>query len=217
MSTGLIARARGRGIPVYEGYGLTECCSVVSVNRPGEENIGTAGTPLTGLDVSIRDGEIIVSGPTIMTGYLDSPPLTGPWATGDLGAFDAKRRLVVKGRKDNLIVTRAGRNLSPEWIEQLITADVNVLRCVVVENEGDLVAVVVPAPGSIGGLDGQVGRILANACQAAPDYVKPRQYLTLHETELHQLGLLTPNGRPWRGKIRSLVKERCLTLAVACK
>ncbi len=217
VPTILIARARRRGIPVYEGYGLTECCSVVSVNRPGEEDIGTAGTPLAGLDVSIRDGEIIVSGPTTMTGYLDSPTLTGPWATGDLGAFDAKGRLVVKGRKDNLIVTRAGRNLSPEWIEQLITADVNVLRCVIVENEGDLVAVVVPAQGSIEALRGQVGRVLTNACQSAPDYAKPRQYMTLRETDLHQLGLLTPNGRPRRAKIRSLVKERRRTLAVACE
>lgn len=217
VPTVLITRARHRGIPAYEGYGLTECCSVVSVNRPGDQDIGTAGAPLTGLDVSIRDGEVVVAGPTTMTGYLDSAPLTGPWATGDLGAFDANGRLIIKGRKDNLIVTGAGRNISPEWIEDLIAADESVLRCIIVENEGDLIAVVIPAHGSIDAMRGQVGRVLTNACRSAPDYAKPRQYMTLRETDLHQLGLLTPNGRPRRARIRSLVKAQRRTLAVACE
>ena len=58
------------GIPVHEGYGLSECCSVVAVNRPGERCSDTVGRPLSGLDVSIDDGEIVVDGPSITDGYL---------------------------------------------------------------------------------------------------------------------------------------------------
>ena len=208
VPTTLIAAARSRGLPVYQGYGLTECCSVVSVNRPADDGTGTAGRPLPGVDVAMRDGEIFVSGPTVMNGYLNGPDLAGPWATSDLGELDPEGRLIVKGRKDNVIITSAGRNVSPEWIEQLITADKHVRRCVVVEKDGGLVAVVVPADKSIATYPGQIRDILALASRSAPDYAKPRKYLLLPETDFHQLGLLTPNGRPRRSEIRALVKER---------
>ena len=68
------------GIPVHEGYGLTECCSVVAVNRPGRRKAGTAGEPLPGLDVAIDDGEVVVRGPTVMAGYLHGAPVDGPVA-----------------------------------------------------------------------------------------------------------------------------------------
>jgi long-subunit acyl-CoA synthetase (AMP-forming) len=215
VPTTLIAAARGRGLPVYQGYGLTECCSVVSVNRPADDGSGTAGRPIPGVDVAISDGEIIVSGPTVMSGYLNGPDLAGHWATGDLGKFNPEGRLIVKGRKDNIIITSAGRNVSPEWIEQLIAADKHVRRCVVVEKDGGLVAVVVPADKSIATYPGQMRDILALASRAAPDYAKPRKYLLLPETDFHQLGLLTPNGRPRRSEIRALVKERSEMLSRA--
>lgn len=211
----LIAAARRRGIPVYEGYGLTECCSVVSVNRPPEHGIGTAGRPLPGVEVTIRDGEIIVSGPTIMNGYLGGPDVTGNWATGDLGDFDAQRRLIVKGRKDNIIVTSTGRNISPEWIEQLIASDGHIRRCVVVEKDGGLVAVIVPTEKSITPSTSKMRDILASASRSAPEYARPHQYLLLAENDLHHLGLLTPNGRPRRSDIRRLVKARSETLSDA--
>ncbi len=74
--------ARMLGIPVYEGYGLSECSSVVSVNRAGDCQAGTAGKPLPGLQVSIEDGEIVVEGPSIMDGYLHGEAPPRKWRTG---------------------------------------------------------------------------------------------------------------------------------------
>lgn len=119
----LIEEATALGIPAHEGYGLSECCAVVALNRPGENASGTVGRPLKGIDVSIDDGEIVVTGPTVMDHYLGVPPIDlGPvsktaWRTGDLGHFSGGN-LVIEGRKDALLITPTGRNISPEWIEK---------------------------------------------------------------------------------------------------
>ncbi len=96
----LAARAWDLGIPVHEGYGLTECCSVVAVNRPGERRAGTVGLPLPELDVSIERDEVIVRGPTVMDGYLNGAPTADRWQTGDIGTLERDGFLRVKGRKD---------------------------------------------------------------------------------------------------------------------
>src|SRR6202790_3075272 len=88
------------GIPVHEGYGLSECCSVVSVNRPAERRAGTVGRPLNGLSVSIDNGEIVVDGPSITDGYLGQEPSHRSWRTGYLGAIDQDGFVTVHGRKD---------------------------------------------------------------------------------------------------------------------
>jgi len=97
-SAALVAAAEARGLPVFEGYGLSECCSVVAMNCPGVAVPGTVGRVLDGLTVTIEDGEIFVEGPTVMEGYLNGP--TGPthWRTGDSGRFQDGRR-VVEGRR----------------------------------------------------------------------------------------------------------------------
>ena len=139
-------RQRGRqGLPVYEGYGLSECCSVVSVNRPDARRAGTVGRPLSDVHVAIDEGEIAVRGPTVMRGYVGEPQISGLWHTGDLGHFDPDGFLIVTGRKDNVIVTAAGRNINPEWVEDVIAADNRVGRCVVVAYERELVALIIPA------------------------------------------------------------------------
>jgi long-subunit acyl-CoA synthetase (AMP-forming) len=118
----LLARAQALGLPVHEGYGLSECCSVVALNGPGDARPGTVGRVLDGVSVRIDDGEIVVSGPTVMEGYIGHPPVTGEWRTGDLGRIE-HGRLIVEGRKDWLIVTPQGRNISPEWVEAALCAD----------------------------------------------------------------------------------------------
>ena len=140
--------ARLLGIPVYEGYGLSECCSVVSVNRPGACRVGTAGKPLPGLHVRIEDGEIIVDGPSIMDGYLhgDAPP--GKWRTGDVGSLDEDGFLTIYGRRDNLIITPYGRNLSPEWIETILLGDPRLRACILAQPQasGGLSILLIPSP-----------------------------------------------------------------------
>jgi len=141
------------GIPVHEGYGLSECCSVVAVNRPGERCSGTVGRPLNGLDVSIVSGEIVVDGPSITDGYLGQDPAQRPWRTGDLGAIDQDGFLTIHGRKDNLIVTSFGRNISPEWIETMLLGDLRIAFCAVVgHGEPYLTVVIIPSRMAKAGL-----------------------------------------------------------------
>jgi len=104
----LLARARDRGVPVRTTYGLTEACSQVA----------TDGVPLPGTSVRIEDGEIQVCGPTMMRGYLGEPPLTGWFATGDLGEF-VDGKLVVHARRSDLIVT-GGENVYPAEVEAIL-------------------------------------------------------------------------------------------------
>ncbi len=120
----LVQSARELGLPVYRGYGLSECCSVVSLEREGSAAKDGAGKVLEGVSLSIEDGEIVVSGGSVMNGYLNATPLEVPvWHTGDLGHIEDDGTLVIDGRKDRVIVLANGRNLSPKWVEALVLAD----------------------------------------------------------------------------------------------
>jgi long-chain acyl-CoA synthetase len=207
VSPGLAAAAWAQGLPVHEGYGLSECCSVVAVNRLEDRRSGTVGRPVPGVRADIEGGEIVVSGQTVMDGYLGEASATSKWPTGDLGHFDVDGFLVVTGRKDNVIVTRAGRNISPEWIEDMITADGRIRRCVAVEHDGDVAAVVVPHDTSV--VDSAAVQDLVRlAVRAVPDYAKPRRVLVMSDEDLREFDLLTANLRPRRPAIRRFVSER---------
>ncbi len=196
----LIEAAWAVGIPVYEGYGLSECCSVVTLNGPGALKRGTVGRPLRGLEISIDDGEIVVEGPSVMKGYLGGPQLSGAWRTGDLGGLDEAGYLTVFGRKDNLLVTSQGRNVSPEWIESMLLADPRVGLCMVFgHGEPHLSALIVPS--AVGaewfakaGRDGAL-KLVSHSCAAAPSYATPREVILATSQRLMELGLLTSNGR----------------------
>jgi long-subunit acyl-CoA synthetase (AMP-forming) len=209
----LAAKAWELGIPVYEGYGLSECCSVVAVNTPGARRTGTVGRPLPGLNVTIEQGEIVVDGPTVMTKYLGACPVLGHWRTGDLGSFDADGFLTVHGRKDNLIVTALGRNVSPEWIEAMLMGDHRIaLCCVTGHGKGHLTAVIVAsrtgAAWFLKATRADVLAMIAAACRDAPGYAVPQDFVLTTPAELNACNLLTPNGR-FR---RSLVAELASTL-----
>ncbi|MEY8842867.1 AMP-binding protein [Cribrihabitans sp. XS_ASV171] len=153
-SPALLAEAKGHGLPVYEGYGLSECCSVVALNLPESARPGTVGKVLDGVHVRIDEGEIVVSGPTVMEGYVGQPPVTGEWRTGDLGRIE-DGHLVVEGRKDWLIVTPQGRNINPEWIESCLCADPRI-----------------PAAGLFLGQDGQLEIIAVVAAPVDLDHIE---------------------------------------------
>ncbi len=192
----LLEAAWAAGIPACAGYGLSECSSVVSVSRPGSRS-HSAGPPLPGVGVDIQDGEIVVSGPTVMQGYLGAAAPEGRWATGDLGHFDGDGNLVVVGRKDNLLVTPNGRNISPEWIEAMIERDRRIRRCVVVCGEdGALTAIVTPAGTLLA--PGELGAAVAAAVQAAPAYARPTVCVCASEEVIAGEGLLNGKGEPRR-------------------
>lgn len=198
-SPALIAAAIEVGIPVHEGYGLSECCAVVSMNRPDDNQPGTVGTVLDGLDVVLDNGEITVSGPTVMVGYLNGEPAPQIWRTGDLGHFDGTR-LVVEGRKDALLITGAGRNISPEWVEQRINADPRVVSSVLGlrQPDGALVLVVILAAAiSLP----EIADYLADL----PGYAQPSEVIL---TDPSEPGLLFPIGTPNRAAAAKLINMR---------
>jgi long-subunit acyl-CoA synthetase (AMP-forming) len=208
-----VANAAWRlGIPVHEGYGLSECCSVVAVNRPKERRPGTVGQPLSGLSVSIDDGEIVVDGPSITDGYLGQGPAKRPWRTGDLGEIHQDGFVTVHGRKDSLLVTSFGRNVSPEWIETMLLADPRIALCTVAgHGEPHLTVLLIPSPQGAAwfakATRADILELLSDRCSDAPEYGVPRAYVIVSLEQALKNQLLS-NGRPVRKAIGKFVLER---------
>ena len=200
----LLEAAWRAGIPACVGYGLSECCSVVTLGPPGGRST-TAGKPLPGIGVEIDHGEIVVSGPTVMLGYLGGEDPRGRWRTGDMGRLDHDGNLVVLGRKDNLLVIPNGRNVSPEWVEAMIERDSRIGRCIVVRgNDGDLTAVVTLATAADTDTPStgfNVAAIVFEATRGAPAYARPTACMTTSEDFLAREGLLNGKGEPRRAAL----------------
>lgn len=195
VSPALLAAAASVGLPVVEGYGLSECASVVAMNRPGDAVPGTVGRPLPHLEASLAaDGEITV-GPSPFLGYVGAEPAPETVLTGDLGAFDDEGRLSIVGRKSNTIITAFGRNIAPEWIESELLAEPDILQALVFgEAQAYLGALIVPMPG---GTDEAVAAALARVNRRLPDYAHVAKWRRTPPFD-SALGQLTANGRPRR-------------------
>jgi len=143
----------GLGYLILEGYGLTESSPVLSVNRPDDIEIGTVGKPLQGVAIKLaEDGEILASGDNIMLGYYNRPEDTkstiidGKWlATGDIGHWTARGNLQIIDRKKNLIISKGGKNIAPQPIEQKIS-ELPIIDQIVVlgDNQEYCIALIVP-------------------------------------------------------------------------
>jgi len=131
---------RGIGVTILEGYGLTETSAASTVNRPSALRIGTVGQPVPGASVKIaEDGEIMLAGGQIFTGYWNNPTATaesiepdGWFHSGDIGEIDDDGFLRITGRKKELLVTAAGKNVAPAVLEDRLRANWLVSQCMVV-------------------------------------------------------------------------------------
>jgi len=145
---------RGVGLKVLEGYGLTETTAPATVNLPGRTKIGTVGPPLPGTAVRLApDGEIEVNGPHVFRGYHGNPTATaetfddGWFRTGDLGSIDDDGFLRITGRKKEIIVTAAGKNVAPAVLEDRLRSHPLVSQCVVVGDQRPFIGALVTLDG----------------------------------------------------------------------
>ena len=140
----------GIGMPVLEGYGMTETCGPVCVSLPEDNRIGTIGMPMCGITAGIaKDGELVVKGPLVCKGYHNNPGVTAQqitdgWLhTGDLGDISEDGFISITGRKKDLIITSGGKNVSPGLLEASVMTSPVVNQCLVIGDKKPFVAALV--------------------------------------------------------------------------
>ena len=200
VAPALLQRAESLGLPVYEGYGLTETASVVAMSSPKQRRHGSVGRPLAHSRVRIgANGEVLVSGAGF-SGYVGQQRASSTEvATGDLGRLDEDGFLFIHGRLKNVYITSFGRNVSPEWIEAEVVEQPSIAQVAVFgEARPWSVAVVVSAPGAtFRDVDADIAKVNATL----PDYARVGEWIAAAAPFTPSNGLLTANGRNRRDAI----------------
>ena len=177
------------GVPIVEGYGLTETAPVLTVNPFDAPRLGTVGRPIPGVEIRIApDGEVLVRGGNVTAGYFNNPEATaeafedGWFHTGDIGELDESGRLLIKGRKKEMIVLADGRNVFPEDVERVLNGVEGVVESAVVgilSESGETVhAALALRPGA------DPERVIAAANARLEDHQRIRGYTVWSEPEL---------------------------------
>ena len=141
---------RGVGVPVLEGYGLTETTAAAAVNVEDGFKVGTVGRPLAGTSIRIgEDGEVLIKGDVVFKEYWNNPTATkesiedGWFHTGDLGSLDDEGYLRITGRKKEIIVTAGGKNVAPAALEDALRSHPLISQCMVVGDQKPFIGVLV--------------------------------------------------------------------------
>ncbi len=206
ISEQILIKAKTIGLRVFEGYGLSEATSVVTVNGPELNKIGTVGKPLDHIDIKIADdGEIFVRG-SIFKGYLKEGlslvDKDGYLPTGDIGFIDKDGFLIIQGRKKNIFITSFGRNVSPEWVECELTAQAGILQVAVFgESRPWNSAIILSSPGA------DIEKAVQQANKSLPDYAKISSWILTDEPFSLLNNQLTGTARLKRDVIESYYKK----------
>lgn len=206
ISPSLLDMAARLGIPTYEGYGLSECASVVALNTPTGNRPGTVGRPLPHVSLAFAgDGEILVNGQSFL-GYLGHGAVAKPWATGDIGFLDIDGYLHVTGRKKDMFITSLGRNVAPEWVENQLMLHALIAQAAVFgEGRPWNCAVIVPRCETASGiLDAAIDQIN----HMLPDYARIHRWVLADEPFSPGNGQMTSNGRLRRSDILAVYQDR---------
>lgn len=197
----LLQRARLAGLPVYEGYGLSECASVVALNTPGVYRAGSVGKPLPHTLVKIaEDGEILAFG-SLLLGYTGGKVQDRQafWPTGDIGYLDQDGFLYITGRKKNIFITSFGRNVAPEWVERELTLHPAIAQAAVFGEARPFNVAVIAGRGNTEVID----QAVAATNELLPDYARIQRWIPAQAPFTPQNGQLTPNGRLRRDVIQA--------------
>lgn len=205
----LLQHAQNMGLPVYEGYGLSECASVVSVNCATNQKPGSVGKPLPHIKLQIAgDGEILVAGPRY-AGYLGDDTTAHRSAllpTGDLGYLDEEGYLYITGRKKHVYITSFGRNVSPEWIERELTACAPVAQAVVFGEGRHCSTALLVLRQQMS--SAEIDNMIRQANSRLPDYARIGHWLLADEAFSPANHQFTTNGRPRRDVIWQHYSDR---------
>jgi len=218
VAPALVQQAHALGLPVYEGYGLSECGSVVTLNTPQAHRPGSIGRPLPHVQMRVdAHGECWVKG-VVFSGYTDTQAgmvpaavdAEGYLATGDIGYQDDAGYWYLSGRKKNMFITSFGRNLSPEWVETTVTHSAGLLQiCVFGEAKPFNVAVLVPPPAMSAE---QLAAAMQRANASLPDYAQVARWVVARQPFSPHNNQLTANGRLKRAQIAEAYAAEINTL-----
>lgn len=200
VAPALLAQAGMLGLPVYQGYGLSECGSVVALNTPDANRVGTVGRVLPHLNLAIDpDTREVSLNNHAFLGYVGGDPALSRIATADLGSLDDDGFLSIQGRSRNVIINAFGRNIAPEWVEAELMAQPEILQAVLFgDAQADLTALIVPT--RLGQDPSALSLAVARANGTLPPYARVARWHAVPAfTPLN--GMLTPNGRPRRDAI----------------
>ena len=192
---------------MFEGYGLSESASVVALNTPNANKIGSAGKPLPHLKIQFSsENEILVKGANYLA-YTTQTEEAHEWlATGDIGYLDDDGFLFINGRKKNIFITSFGRNVSPEWVERDLTSAASIAQaCVFGEAKPWNVAIITTKPGAASSL---LAGDIAQINQHLPDYARITKWLLADAPFSVANGQLTPNGRLKRDAIGQMYQDK---------
>ncbi|MDR2875799.1 MAG: AMP-binding protein [Methylobacillus sp.] len=204
VSAGLLAQAAQLGIPAYEGYGLSECASVVSLNTASENLRGSVGKPLPHARIAFaEDGEILVAGANMLgyTGDATRVSRDDYWPTGDLGFLDDDGFLHIIGRKKNVFITSFGRNVAPEWVERELAQHPAIMQVAVFgEARPWNAAVIAPVSATLESV-AAINDAIRDVNRHLPDYARIRRWIPARAPFQPANEQLTANGRLRRDAI----------------
>jgi len=206
VSISLLNRAAALQLPVYQGYGMSECASVVCLNAVNSNHIGSVGKALPHVRITLADdGEVLIQGGGF-TGYLGDPAisLSECYATGDLGKFTDDRALTILGRKRNVFITAYGRNVSPEWVEKEFTSHPEIQQIAVYGEARPFNVAVIHSSLA----DTLLANAIAKINNTLPDYARVTHWLRADEPFSPINQLLTATGRNRRESIYDVYADR---------
>ena len=212
----LIQKAKNHGLPIYEGYGLSESSSVVSLNLPNAYKVGSVGKPLSNRKIRIAEDHEIEIHMSNKVYYLGEVSVTDLWfKTGDIGHIDEEGFLFIDGRKKNLIITSYRRNISPEWPESLLMEQGLYKQAMVVgDAQPYLVALIFPLTDIS---HESIESSIRNVNKALPSYASILNYIVLDQPFSFSNGQLTENGRLKRDVIERYYQKEINTLYESSK